>query len=362
MDFTAIDFETASHRKDSACQLAAVRVRDGRIVDSACWLIRPQPCFFSPANIRIHGITPARVQGEPTFGELWHQIDGWLREECLVAHNASFDIGVLLACLRAHRQKTPELSFTCTRSVARRTWPGRHSYGLKPLSDWLGIRFQHHDALEDSVACAKVLLAAAVDRSVETVSELESRLKLTRGAAGDWGYSGATAGRQTRRTGDRDRPTTLGRSRGDSAIRGGTPPADKTAKSHPLRQLDLQRLLIRAEFIQSLAGKQIVFTGRLQNLAPTEAQQLATCLGGCCQDKIDDQTNLLVTGSPSEGDSDARTAAAGRTISVQEQVALDRQRAGQSIQIIDETAFLGLVLHPDSARQCLAAEGPPDPP
>ena len=35
-DFTAIDFETASRRADSACQLAAVVVREGRIVTSSC--------------------------------------------------------------------------------------------------------------------------------------------------------------------------------------------------------------------------------------------------------------------------------------------------------------------------------------
>ena len=50
-DFTAIDFETASRRSDSACQLAAVRVREGRIVYQACWLIRPEPFYFSEFNI-----------------------------------------------------------------------------------------------------------------------------------------------------------------------------------------------------------------------------------------------------------------------------------------------------------------------
>jgi DNA polymerase III subunit epsilon len=33
MDFTAIDFETANNGRHSACQLAAVKVRGGKIVD-----------------------------------------------------------------------------------------------------------------------------------------------------------------------------------------------------------------------------------------------------------------------------------------------------------------------------------------
>ncbi|MCG8652330.1 MAG: DNA polymerase III subunit epsilon, partial [Pirellulales bacterium] len=159
-DFTAIDFETASRRPDSACQLAAVVVRKGKIGRTASWLIRPHPLRFSQTNIRIHGITADRVRDQPCFGDLWPEISEFIGSDCLVAHNAGFDLGVLLACLRSHDQAIPELEFTCTRAIARRTWVNRHRYGLKPLADWLGIRFQHHDALEDSLACAKLLLAA----------------------------------------------------------------------------------------------------------------------------------------------------------------------------------------------------------
>ena len=66
-DFTAIDFETASHQPDSACQLGAVVVRNGQLVDQFMWMIRPQPLHFSKSNIRIHGITPAQVREEPTL-------------------------------------------------------------------------------------------------------------------------------------------------------------------------------------------------------------------------------------------------------------------------------------------------------
>ena len=73
-DFTAIDFETANKSRDSACQLAAVRVRSGVIVHEAMWMIRPQPLRFSPGNIRVHGITPNDVKNELEFGEIWNEI------------------------------------------------------------------------------------------------------------------------------------------------------------------------------------------------------------------------------------------------------------------------------------------------
>ena len=189
-NFTAIDFETASRRSDSACQLAAVRVRDGQIVDQAMWMIRPEPFFFSNFNIEIHGITPQDVENEPTFGDIWDDVRERFGDDCLVAHNAGFDIGVLLACLQRHRIDVPDIHYTCTRAIARNAWPKRRRYGLKPLSDWLGHRFQHHDALEDSIACAKVLQAAGIYCKSGTLQELENKLRLSRGTAGPWGMKG----------------------------------------------------------------------------------------------------------------------------------------------------------------------------
>jgi len=202
MDFTAIDFETANHDRHSACQLAAVVVRGGKIVDRKCWMIRPRPFYFSPMNIQVHGISPQDVQAEPEFSECWSEIAPYLTaqsdDKCLIAHNAPFDIGVLTACLRYHEILVPELQFSCTRLVARHTWPDRPGYGLKPLASWLGIKFRHHDALEDSIACASILLAAAEETGVSTMLELEQKLCLCRGKAGQWGYRGATRARVSR--------------------------------------------------------------------------------------------------------------------------------------------------------------------
>ena len=42
MDFIAIDFETANHRRHSACAVGIVTVRDGKVVDRFSTLIRPR--------------------------------------------------------------------------------------------------------------------------------------------------------------------------------------------------------------------------------------------------------------------------------------------------------------------------------
>ncbi|MFK8113221.1 MAG: exonuclease domain-containing protein [Rubripirellula sp.] len=362
-NFTAIDFETASRRTDSACQLAAVVVREGQIVDQTMWMIRPEPFYFSQSNIRIHGITPQTVSDEPSFGMLWPDIARTLGSDVLVAHNASFDIGVLRGCLVAHGQSIPDLQFTCTRSIARRTWPHRPRFGLKPLATWLGIQFKHHDALEDSVACAKILLAAGIDREAESLEDLEKQLRLSRGHAGHWGYRGPSG--RSKRTAERKPSSTAKKQektsivadqpmlpflfpdqirRSDSPNRGSrkvrstsdryeinSPPAQTGDESTPTG-IDLQRLMLRAEFIRPLSGKQIVFSGRLRSLDSTQASELAARSGGSCQSSIDEKTDLLILGDEKSSTEPAREAAE-----------LLRKR-GLPIQIVSEDEFLSLMI------------------
>src|SRR5690242_15251651 len=65
VDFTAIDFETANSSSASACAVGLARVRDGRVVATAGWLIQPPPGHdrFFELNTRIHGIRQEDVVG-----------------------------------------------------------------------------------------------------------------------------------------------------------------------------------------------------------------------------------------------------------------------------------------------------------
>ncbi|MCA9139381.1 MAG: hypothetical protein KDB00_21550, partial [Planctomycetales bacterium] len=317
-NFTAIDFETANRRRDSACQLAAVVIRDGQIVDEKMWMIRPDPFFFSPGNIRIHGIRPADVENEKSFGELWPEMVDFFGDDCLIAHNAPFDIGVLIGCLERHHCQIPDLNFSCTRLIARQTWPDRQRFGLKPLANWLGVDFRHHDALEDSRACARILLAAGIAKQAESIVDLEERLRIVRGKAGKWGVSHASKkGRTRNRTSPKKTESGIPKRtlrRGDSRpLSLPMNPFDADGMTHesaanynPITctkadevnsRIDWQRLSIRAEFIQPLRGKQIVICGRLTMMTHEQAIDITHRSGGTHQDQVDELTNCVVLGS-----------------------------------------------------------------
>ncbi|GBU16691.1 MULTISPECIES: 3'-5' exonuclease [Methylobacterium] len=160
MTVLALDFETANERRDSACAVGLAWIEGDRVVRRESRLIRPPEMRFSPGNIRVHGILPADVRDAPTFPEAMAEFLPDLAQGLILAHNATFDIGVLRASLAAYGLPTPALAYLCTVRIARQVFPDPEGCGLGKVARRLGIRFQHHDAGEDAYACAEIALAA----------------------------------------------------------------------------------------------------------------------------------------------------------------------------------------------------------
>ena len=160
--FVAIDFETATSRRDSACAVGLAAACDGRIAASRTYLIRPPTPAFSFTG--IHGMRWEDVCDAPTFEDLWPALRAWIEDaEFLAAHNAPFDRSVLLACCARYRLRAPRTPFTCTVQLARKQW-GIYPTKLPDVCRRLRIPLRHHDAGSDVEACARIVLAAEADR------------------------------------------------------------------------------------------------------------------------------------------------------------------------------------------------------
>ncbi len=161
MNFCAIDFETACPMRASACAVALVKVREGVVADQYYTLIRPPYGMeILPNFTAIHGIRMRDVLHSPTFAEAWPSMQAFIGEDYLVAHNSSFDKSVLKYCLAHYEIDYPLPTFACTVQCARRAWPTLMNHKLDTVSRHLGIQLKHHEALSDSLACAKIYLAA----------------------------------------------------------------------------------------------------------------------------------------------------------------------------------------------------------
>ena len=178
MNFIALDFETANHRRDSVCEMGIAVVVDGAITESRSWLVRPQQNWFHYMNTRIHGIDANQVAEQPEFDKVWEEAKCYFEHAHLVAHNASFDISVLRSVLLQYDLPAPTMHYTCSLAVARRAWSGLPSYGLKSLAKHFAIPLDHHSAEPDAIASALIVLRAAEEHQIEHLSELCDTFRL----------------------------------------------------------------------------------------------------------------------------------------------------------------------------------------
>lgn len=158
MKIAAIDFETADTGPDSACALGIAVVEGHKIVHKKSYLIKPPRKEFEFTY--IHGITWRKVRNSPTFAELVPELNEIFNEvDYIAAHNAGFDRKVLLNCYYEADEPIKPLTTLCTVKLARKVWDIRPTT-LPDVCDYHNIPLKHHDALSDTLACAKIIIKA----------------------------------------------------------------------------------------------------------------------------------------------------------------------------------------------------------
>jgi len=139
-----------------------VRCENGRIVQRVVRLIRPprQNVVFT----YIHGLTWQHVEKAPPFAVVWSELEGLLDgAEFLAAHNASFDPRRADGLLRGRAPAAPRAKIRLHRAAraARLEYPATK---LPNVCARLNIELNHHEALSDAEACAKIVLRRARSR------------------------------------------------------------------------------------------------------------------------------------------------------------------------------------------------------
>lgn len=177
--WVAIDFETASRERASACALGLAVIQGAGVVERRDWLIQPPGNYFEPMNTRVHGIHADLVAQEPEFDELWPEIRPYLDGAIVVAHNAPFDIGVLRASLERYGLETPRIAgYHCTVTMSRRAWPHLADHKLSTVSRHCGIALVHHEAASDASACASIALRCMEEAGMPTLDDLVDEMGL----------------------------------------------------------------------------------------------------------------------------------------------------------------------------------------
>lgn len=155
--YIVFDVETPNRYNNRMSAIGISVIENGVITREFYSLVNPEQTFDA-FNTVLTGISEESVADAPTFAQLWPEIEPMMSGGILVAHNASFDIGVLKKCLLAYDIPwKPTVRGLCTVIMGRRLLPGI-SHKLNELCAYYGIGLNHHRADSDSHACAEILL------------------------------------------------------------------------------------------------------------------------------------------------------------------------------------------------------------
>ena len=160
INFAAIDFECATGKRFSACSVAIVQVRSAEIVETWSTLIKPPNNYYSQMCIDVHGMTPQDTVYSKPFPLIYPDIKKRINNRPVVAHNSKYD--------RAVFDQSKEYYNINDDLVLSEKWYCTcrlYKYQLKEPTAKLNelckkykIELQHHDALSDTIACAKLFI------------------------------------------------------------------------------------------------------------------------------------------------------------------------------------------------------------
>jgi DNA polymerase-3 subunit epsilon len=155
MDFTAIDFETATGYRTSICQVGLVRVENWEVVKEIELLVRPPNNYYRrDFSENCHHIYPSDTANAPTFDKVWPQICPFVEGQAVVAHNGlRFDFECVRQTLDFYGLTQPNYAKHDTYRIFK-----------KNLADACrdhGVQLEnHHNGLADARACAGLFLLA----------------------------------------------------------------------------------------------------------------------------------------------------------------------------------------------------------
>jgi DNA polymerase-3 subunit epsilon len=172
MRWAAVDFETATCSRASACALGVVVVEDGEDLHRQAWLIRPPGNDYDSRNVEIHGIRPSHTESAPAFDRVWAEAMQLIGDRTIIAHNAGFDVGVIRGGCDAYELAPPSSRYLCTVQLSRRTWPELSAHKLPIVAGHVGAQLDHHEALSDAAACSSIMRACIDTVGVRSVDDL----------------------------------------------------------------------------------------------------------------------------------------------------------------------------------------------
>jgi DNA polymerase-3 subunit epsilon len=176
--YTVFDTETTGVEPsagDKIISIGAMRIVNGRALRQEIFQQLVDPRRPVPRDsIRIHGIKPEDLQGQPTIGQALPVFHRFCEDTVLVAHNAAFDMRFLELAEGESgvRFTQPVLDTLLLSAVVHRNQP---DHSLEAIAERLGVNVVgRHTALGDAMVTGEIflkLLALLAERGIVTLGQ-----------------------------------------------------------------------------------------------------------------------------------------------------------------------------------------------
>lgn len=179
--YVVFDVETTglSAVYDTIIELAAVRVKNGEIIDSFERFANPHHPLSSTTT-ELTGITDEMVKDAPEVEEVIRDFIEFIGDTVLVAHNAKFDMGFFYESAKRAGLTTPNYPVIDTLELARFIHPDLRNHRLNTLAKKYDIELtQHHRAIYDTEATAHLfvrLMKEVDEKGIQYLDELNEHV------------------------------------------------------------------------------------------------------------------------------------------------------------------------------------------
>lgn len=166
-EFVVFDIETTglNNKTCGITEIGAVKMRGDEILETFQTFVNPQMPI--PANIvSLTGITQDMVKNAPVEREALKMFAEFAGESCLIAHNASFDVGFVYRGGEFSNDVLDSLA------LARIALPTIKSYKVNVLANHYNFSLEHHRAVNDAECTAKIVARLFNEPTLEGIKTL----------------------------------------------------------------------------------------------------------------------------------------------------------------------------------------------
>lgn len=168
--FCIVDIETTAGNpnKGQLLELAAIKYKNGKIIEKYESLVN---CFEIPYKVQeLTGISLEMAQKGSNIKDVLEEFKIFLEDDVFVAHNLKFDYKFINDSFEKYDLGKLCNRGLCTIDLSQKLISATR-YGLKYISQELGIELDHHRAMNDTQATLEVF--------VKCLESLPSHIKTT---------------------------------------------------------------------------------------------------------------------------------------------------------------------------------------